>query len=87
MCLRELKSERYVSSWMGTEFDHYICPPLFRLSRLRTGSWKSGVDGRPFNAFDVREKTRIWIINADLQDLNAGCITSCQLSHRSARFL
>jgi len=44
-------------------------------------SRKSGISRRPFNAFNVRGKTRIWIINADLQDLIACCTTGCQLSH------
>jgi len=39
MYLREFKGkEHVVSSWMESNFDHYMYPPLFRLSKPADGS-------------------------------------------------
>jgi len=38
----------------------------FDYRRLLTGSQKSRVGRRPFNAFDVNGRIRIWIINVNL---------------------
>jgi len=62
-------------------------PRSFSCRSLLMESQKSGVGRRPLNVFDVCGRTRIWIINADLQDLIAGCTTGCQVSHRSTGFL
>ena len=62
-------------------------PRSFICQSLRTENRKSGVGRRPFNVFDICEKMRIYIINADLWDLIVGCSIGYRLSHRSIRSL